>query len=172
MAIRPITIFPDPVLTTETKPVGEMNDEVKQLIEDMKETMYFGDGIGLAATQVGVSLRVMVMDVPDEEGKSNLIALMNPEILEREGEVMSEEGCLSFPGINITVKRSERVKVKALDEEGQPVEIEADGLAGICLQHEIDHLDGVVFVDHLGPLKRKITLKEYRKLREAAEAEA
>ena len=169
MAIRPITIYPDAVLTTPTREVETVDAEVKQLIEDMKETMYYGDGIGLAATQVGVGRRVMVMDVPDPEGGSNLMALVNPEILEQEGEIPSEEGCLSFPGLTITVKRAEKVKVRGLNEDGEPVEIAAEGLPAICLQHEIDHLDGTVFVDRLGPLKRKITLKEYRRLREAAE---
>lgn len=170
MSVRDIVIYPEPVLTTPSKPVGDVSsEEIQTLIDDMAETMYVGDGIGLAAPQVGVSLRLMVMDVPgeDEPQGKNLIALINPEIVEREGETTYEEGCLSFPGLAGEVKRAARVKVRALDRGGDLVELEAEGLPAICLQHEIDHLDGVVFIDRMTPLRRRLALKEFRKLREA-----
>jgi peptide deformylase len=131
--------------------VEQVDDDIRQLVADMAETMYEAPGIGLAATQVNVHKRVVVIDVTED--KSGLMALINPEILERSGEQVCEEGCLSVPGIYEKVTRAERVKVRALDENGQSREIEAEGLLAVCIQHEIDHLDGKVFVEYLSSLK-------------------
>ena len=148
MALLPILRYPDPLLHTVAKPVAEVNDEIRQLVKDMAETMYEAPGIGLAATQVNVHQRVIV-----SEDRSGLMALINPVILERDGEQVHEEGCLSVPGIYEKVTRAERVKVRALNEKGESFEFEADGLLAVCVQHEIDHLDGKVFVEYLSPLK-------------------
>ena len=151
MALLPILRYPDPRLHTKAKPVEAVDAGVRRLVADMAETMYAAPGIGLAATQVDVHKRVLVLDITED--KSKLQAFINPEIIWREGECVGEEGCLSVPGIYETVKRSERVKVRALDTEGEPFELEANGLLAICLQHEIDHLDGKVFVEYLSRLK-------------------
>jgi peptide deformylase len=127
------------------------DDTIRRLVADMAETMYEAPGIGLAATQVDVHKRVVVIDV--SEDRSALMAFINPEIVERDGEQVCEEGCLSVPGIYEKVTRAERVKVKALNEHGEPFELEAHGLLAVCIQHEIDHLDGKVFVEYLSPLK-------------------
>lgn len=151
MALLPILRYPDPRLHTVAKPVASVDAGTRKLAADMLETMYEAPGIGLAATQVNVHQRVLVLDV--SEDKSQPMVFINPEILWREGECVGEEGCLSVPGIYETVKRSERVKVRALNADGDPFEIEADGLLAVCLQHEIDHLDGKVFVEYLSNLK-------------------
>jgi peptide deformylase len=151
MALLPILRYPDPRLHTVAKPVATVDASLRKLAADMLETMYEAPGIGLAATQVNVHKRVLVLDV--SEDKSQPMVFINPEILARTGEHVGEEGCLSVPGIYETVKRSERVKVRALNRDGAPFEIEADGLLAICLQHEIDHLDGKVFVEYLSSLK-------------------
>jgi len=151
MALLPILRYPDPRLHTKAKPVEAVDAGIRQLVADMAETMYEAPGIGLAATQVNVHKRVLVLDI--SEDKSQLMAFINPEILWCDGEHVGEEGCLSVPGIYETVKRSERVKVHALDTAGKPFELEADGLLAVCLQHEIDHLDGKVFVEYLSQLK-------------------
>lgn len=128
-----------------------MDDSIRQLIRDMAETMYEAPGIGLAATQVDVHKRVVVIDI--SEDKSALLALINAEIVERSGEQVCEEGCLSVPGIYEKVTRAERVRVKALDDKGEPFELEAEGLLAVCIQHELDHLEGKVFVEYLSQLK-------------------
>lgn len=128
-----------------------MNDGIRKLVADMAETMYEAPGIGLAATQVDVHKRVVVIDV--SEDKSGLMVFINPEIVERDGEQVCEEGCLSVPGIYEKVTRAEHVRVRALDADGKPFELEADGLLAVCIQHEIDHLDGKVFVEYLSQLK-------------------
>lgn len=151
MALLPILRYPDPRLHTVAKPVEAVDAGIRRLVADMAETMYAAPGIGLAATQVDVHRRVLVIDVTED--KSKLQAFINPEIIWRDGECVGEEGCLSVPGIYETVRRSERVKVRALDTEGTPFELQADGLLAICLQHEIDHLDGKVFVEYLSRLK-------------------
>ncbi|AVR87007.1 peptide deformylase [Thauera aromatica K172] len=151
MALLPILRYPDPRLHTVAKPVAQIDDDLRRLIEDMAETMYEAPGVGLAATQVNVHRRVVVIDV--SEDKSDLMALINPEILERAGEQVCEEGCLSVPGVYEKVKRAERVRVRALNAEGETVEFEAEGLLAVCVQHEIDHLDGKVFVEYLSQLK-------------------
>lgn len=152
MALLPILRFPDPRLHKKAAPVQVVDEGIRKLIADMAETMYEAPGIGLAATQVDVHKRVIVIDI--SEDKSKLLALINPEILERSGEQVCEEGCLSVPGIYEKVTRSERVRVRALDPQGAPFMLEAEGLLAVCIQHEIDHLEGKVFVEHLSQLKQ------------------
>lgn len=152
MAILTILHYPDARLHTIAKPVKEVDARIKQLVSDMAETMYSAPGIGLAATQVNVHERVVVMDLSEE--KNQLRVFINPEIIAKDGETEYEEGCLSVPGIYETVTRAATVKVKALDEHGQPFELSADGLLAICIQHEIDHLNGKVFVEYLSNLKQ------------------
>ena len=152
MALLPILRYPDPRLHKKAGKVERVDESIRKLIADMAETMYEAPGIGLAATQVDVHQRVIVIDI--SEDKSRLLALINPEILERSGEQACEEGCLSVPGIYEKVTRSECVKVRALDRQGEPFSLEADGLLAVCIQHEIDHLEGKVFVEHLSKLKQ------------------
>lgn len=152
MALLPILHYPDPRLKKRAEPVTEVDESIGRLAADMAETMYAAPGIGLAATQVDVHKRVIVIDVTED--RSGLTVLINPEILEKDGECVSEEGCLSVPGIYDKVTRAERVKVRALNLEGETVEFEAEGLLAVCIQHEIDHLDGKVFVEYLSPLKQ------------------
>lgn len=151
MALLPILRYPDPRLHTQAQAVESVTDDIRQLIADMAETMYEAPGIGLAATQVNVHRRVVVIDVSEDQ--SALTALINPEILERTGEQVCEEGCLSVPGVYEKVSRAERVRVRALNAKGEPFELEAEGLLAVCIQHEIDHLDGKVFVEYLSALK-------------------
>ena len=151
MALLPILRYPDPRLHTHAQAVESVTDDIRQLVADMAETMYEAPGIGLAATQVNVHRRVVVIDVSEDQ--SALMALINPEILERSGEQVCEEGCLSVPGVYEKVARSERVRVRALNAKGEPFELEAEGLLAVCIQHEIDHLDGKVFVEYLSALK-------------------
>ncbi len=151
MALLPILHFPDPRLHTRAKPIMAVDAGIRKLAADMAETMYAAPGIGLAATQVDVHQRLLVLDI--SEDKSQLQVFINPEILSRSGECEGEEGCLSVPGIYETVKRSERVQVRALDLEGKSFQVDTDGLLAVCLQHEIDHLDGKVFVEYLSRLK-------------------
>ena len=152
MDLLPILRYPDPRLHTRATPVAEVNDEVRQLVADMAETMYEAPGIGLAATQVNVHRRVVVIDV--SEDKSALLALINPEIIARSGEQICEEGCLSVPGIYDKVSRAETVRVRALDQQGRTFELDAEGLLAVCIQHELDHLEGKVFVEYLSQLKQ------------------
>jgi peptide deformylase len=156
MAILEIVVYPDERLHTKSVPVAEVNDGLRELIDDMAETMYVAPGIGLAANQVGVNQRVIVVDVEYSDGPPNLIALVNPEIVEREGKITWEEGCLSFPEVHEEILRSERLKVKALNRDGEPLEIAAEGLLAVALQHEMDHLDGVLLIDHVSFLKRRM----------------
>lgn len=151
MALLPILQYPDPRLHKKARPVEVVDDAIRTLAADMAETMYAAPGIGLAATQVNVHRRVVVIDVT-EDG-SELLTFINPEIIERAGEQVCEEGCLSVPGVYERVMRSEWVRVKALDVNGEPFELEAEGLLAVCIQHELDHLDGKVFVEYLSQLK-------------------
>jgi len=144
--------FPDPRLRTVAKPVERVEDRHRQLVDDMLETMYAAPGIGLAATQVNVHERVIVIDISEE--KNQPLCLINPELLERDGIEQMEEGCLSVPGVYELVERADRIRVRALDRDGQPFELAAEGLLAVCIQHEIDHLDGKLFVDYLSQLKR------------------
>ena len=152
MALLPILRYPDPRLHKKATPVGQVDESVRKLIADMAETMYEAPGIGLAATQVDVHKRIVVIDI--SEDKSKLMAFINPEILERSGEQGCEEGCLWVLGIYEKVIRRTRVRMRALDPQGEPIELETDGLLAVCIQHEIDHLDGKVFVEHLSQLKQ------------------
>lgn len=152
MALLPILHYPDPRLHTKAVPVKAVDSRIRQLVADMRQTMYAAPGIGLAATQVNVHERLLVLDA--SEDKSGFRAFINPEIIETRGGQDYEEGCLSVPGIYETVSRAAWVKVRALDEHGRPFELEAEGLIAVCLQHEIDHLDGKVFVEYLSVLKQ------------------
>ncbi|MCE1184318.1 peptide deformylase [Zoogloea sp.] len=164
MALLPILRYPDPRLHTRAEPVGEVTDEIRQLIKDMAETMYEAPGVGLAATQVNVHKRIVVIDV--SEDKSGLLALINPEIIARSGEQVCEEGCLSVPGVYDKVERAEKVRVRALNPNGKTFEFDADGLLAVCVQHELDHLEGKVFVEYLSPLKQnRIKTKLAKKAR-------
>ena len=152
MALLPILRYPDVRLHKIATPVANVDDSIRKLAADMAETMYAAPGIGLAATQVDVHKRLIVIDI--SEDKSSLLTLINPEILAREGEHEGEEGCLSVPGIYDTVKRSQMVKVRALGLNGKPFEMEAEDLLAVCIQHEMDHLQGKVFVEYLSQLKQ------------------
>lgn len=165
MALREILIVPDPRLKKECEPVTEVNDEIRQLLSDMLETMYAAPGIGLAAPQIGVMKRVVVMDVSDDKDKPEPLKLINPEIIwESEDTSIYQEGCLSIPDQYADVERPIEVGVRYLDENGKEQEIEADGLLSTCIQHEVDHLDGILFTDYLSALKRNMILKKVQKL--------
>ncbi|MBI1796823.1 MAG: peptide deformylase [Candidatus Eisenbacteria bacterium] len=155
MAVRPVRIYGDPVLRKKAREITGVDDTVRALIADMRETMHAYNGVGLAANQVGVLQRVLVVDVPVDDEKRERHALINPVIDRRTGSEIGEEGCLSIPGVYDDVKRAKSVRVRALDERGAPVEITAEGYLARALQHEVDHLDGVLFVDRLSLLKRQ-----------------
>jgi peptide deformylase len=153
MALLPILHYPDPRLHKVASKVRVVDDRIRKLVRNMAETMYAAPGIGLAATQVDVHERVLIIDISD--ARDELQAFINPEIIEASGECETEEGCLSVPGVYDLIRRAERVKVRALNVQGEPFTLEADGLLGVCIQHEIDHLDGKVFVDYLSRLKQQ-----------------
>jgi len=166
MAVRPMRLLGDPVLRSVAIPVAAIDDEVRTLISDMFDTMYEQDGVGLAAPQIGVSARVIVVD-PHEAGTTPF-ALINPVIVESGLELeRAEEGCLSIPGLREIVERPATVAVVGLDRDGSPVRVEADGLLARILQHEVDHLEGVLFIDRVSPLKRKMLLSKWQKTRDA-----
>lgn len=152
MAILEILVYPDPRLRTVAKPVEQVDDRIRELVKDMTDTMYDANGIGLAATQVDVHQQVIVMDLSEE--RNERLVLINPTIVERDGEQVYDEGCLSVPEYYAPVKRAERVKITALDEQGEIFELEAQDLLAVCIQHEMDHLAGKVFVDYLSRLKQ------------------
>ncbi len=169
MPILDILRFPDPRLREKAHPVQEVDDEIRRLVDDMFETMYQAPGIGLAAIQVNVHKQVVVIDVSEE--KNQPLCLINPEILDREGQISCEEGCLSVPGVFDNVTRAEQIRVRAIDREGAPFEMDAEGLLAVCIQHEIDHLQGKLFVDYLSNLKRQRIRKKLEKVsRQAASA--
>ena len=170
MAKLNILEFPDPRLTTVAKPVESFDEALKQLIEDMTQTMYEANGIGLAATQVNVHKRLLVLDISEEQDQPRVY--INPEITSQDGEQVHEEGCLSVPGIYASVKRAENVMVKAQDADGVMFEEELEGLHAVCIQHEMDHLVGRLFVDYLSPLKRNLVRKKLEKQRKVAAKEA
>ena len=161
MALLEILHFPDPRLRNIAQPVQTVDDGIRQLLDDMLDTMYAAPGIGLAATQLNIDKRVVVIDVSEE--KDQPLCLINPEILELEGVEEMEEGCLSVPGVFETVQRADQVRLRALDRDGKSVEIQAGGLLAVCIQHEIDHLDGKLFVDYLSQLKRTRIRKKLEK---------
>jgi peptide deformylase len=165
--IRPILKYGDDTLHEPAGAVREMTTEIDRLVEDMVETMYAAPGVGLAATQVGVPLRICVIDISVGRDPSGLIVMINPEFVERDGVQLEEEGCLSVPGFNATVVRPARVVVKALDRHGDEFRREATGLLARACQHEIDHLDGLLFVDRLRGIKRDLIVRKIRKLTRA-----
>lgn len=180
MAILKIRVWPDPELTKVASPVETVDDSIRQLIDDLFQTMYDANGVGLAATQVAVHKRVLVIDLdPHGEAKSDPevaeeleewgfpgpLALINPEIISAEGHVLWEEGCLSVPGITEKVKRKERVRVRALNANGEPFELSAQGLFAVAIQHEMDHLEGKVFVEYLSRLKRDVIRRKMERLK-------
>lgn len=165
MTIKPLVILPDPVLRQLSRPVERVDDPLRKLADDMLETMYDAPGIGLAGIQIGVPLRIVTIDLSKEDEKRSPQIFINPEILSRsdEGSVY-EEGCLSIPDYYAEVERPASVRVKFLGLDGKEQEIEADGLLATCLQHEIDHLNGVLFIDHISKLKRDMVVKKFKKL--------
>jgi peptide deformylase len=162
LSILTILEFPDERLRKKAEKVRTVDDSIRKLVDDMLETMYESRGVGLAATQVNVHKRVIVMDVSEE--KNAPICLINPEIVEKDGVEESEEGCLSVPGFFEKVQRAEHVRVRALNRDGQPFELEAKDLLAVCVQHEMDHLEGKLFVDYLSPLKRQRIKKKLEKM--------
>ncbi len=164
--VRKILIYPDPELKKKSVPVTVINEKTRELVRDMTETMYDAPGVGLAAPQIGIHQRIVVIDVSGKEEPPQLIVAINPEIVHSEGESYEEEGCLSVPRYAANVRRHAKVVVKALDLEGAEVTYKADGLLAIAFQHEIDHLDGILFIDHLSHLKKEMFQKKYRRLLE------
>lgn len=165
-----IVLYPDQGLREICRPVGEMNDQIDKLIDDMFYTMYQAPGIGLAAPQVAVQERIIVVDI--SEGKDDPLALINPEIVQSAGAITWEEGCLSIPDIYAKVNRPSEILVRGMNRDGKQIELEASELLAVCIQHEIDHLDGKLFVDHLSPLKRARALQKFKKQQAEARLEA
>lgn len=163
-----IVLYPDAGLRDVCAPIPEMNDDLDKLIDDMLYTMYDAPGVGLAAPQVAVQQRLIVVDV--SESNDQPIALMNPEIIQSAGTIQWEEGCLSLPGIYANVKRPSDILVRGMDRDGKTIEFEADGLLSVCIQHEIDHLDGKMFIDHLSGIKRTRAMQKFRKLMDQQES--
>jgi peptide deformylase len=172
MALLPILQYPDPRLREAAKPVAAVTPEILKLVDDMAETMYDAPGCGLAANQVGVPLRIFVIDTAAEDEPSDLRVYINPEILELDGVQTWEEGCLSFPGATEEIKRAEKVKVRALDRDGKEFTLEAEGLLAVAIQHENDHLNGVLMIDKLSALKKRMMSKKVEKAKAAEAAEA
>ncbi len=167
MALLEILHFPDHRLRLRARPVTQVDDQVRQMVKDMLETMYQAPGIGLAAIQVNIQLEVIVIDV--SENKDQPLCLINPKIIELDGSEEMQEGCLSVPGFYENVTRAERVKIQALNESGESFELEADDLLAVCIQHEMDHLQGKLFVDYLSPLKRQRIKKKLVKLEKSGD---
>ena len=163
MATLDVVTYPQTTLRKISEPITEIGQDIHDLIRDMRETMYGSRGIGLAAPQVGVNQKVIVVDVRFYQPEQEPFALINPEIVSGEGEVDSTEGCLSVPDVLETIKRKEKVTVRGLSEQGEQVEIEATGMLAICLQHEIDHLNGMTIVERLSPIKRELVRKKLKK---------
>lgn len=156
--------YPDPVLRTRSQPVENIDGDLQKLIDCMTETMYKAPGIGLAAPQVGESIRLVVYDITPPEDGNKINVIINPEIVSSEGTIVYEEACLSVYDFSADVTRSEKIVLKALDREGNPIEIEAEGLHAVCLQHEIDHLNGILFIDHISTIKRSLYKKRLKKI--------
>jgi len=167
--IRTILHYPDKRLRERGDKVEAITPELQTLIDDMAETMYAAPGVGLAATQIGEKLQLFIVDIAEENAPSDLRVFINPEILERTGEVSWQEGCLSFPGVQEEVDRAAHVRVRAQGRDGKWFELEADGLLAVAIQHEYDHLQGVLMIDHMGPLKKRLT---HRKMVKRAEEQA
>ena|SRR5579875_1981144 len=167
--IREIVKYPDPILQRPTEKIAEFNDELRTLAADMFESMYKAQGIGLAAPQIGVGRRITVIDLSNQQNPGDRIVLVNPEIIHKEGRQVEEEGCLSLPDIRDKVTRAARVRVKAQDLDGKPIELEGTELLARAFQHEIDHLDGILFPWRLSALKRDLILRKIRKLQKTGE---
>lgn len=163
MSIRTILHYPDPRLRQKASPIEAITPEIQRLVDDMAETMYAAPGVGLAAPQIGEGVRLFLVDIASEDEPSDLRVFINPEIVRREGEEVGPEGCLSFPGMSEDIKRAKKVTVRAQDRAGKVFEVEADGLLAVAIQHENDHLDGVLMVDHLGPLRKRLALRKLGK---------
>ena len=167
--IRTILHYPDKRLRERGARIEVITPEIQQLVDDMAETMYAAPGVGLAATQIGEVLQLFIIDIADDSSPSDLRVFINPEILETEGDISWQEGCLSFPGVQEDVDRAARIRVKAQDRNGTWFELEAEGLLAVAIQHEYDHLQGVLMIDHMGPLKKRLT---HRKMVKRAEEQA
>ena len=167
MAIRTILHYPDPRLRQKAQPVTTVTPEIAKLIDDMAETMYAAPGVGLAATQIGEPHRVFIVDIAAEDEPSNLMVFINPEIVKTDGSQTEAEGCLSFPGVTEDIKRAAKVSVRAMDRSGKQFELEAEGLLAVAVQHELDHLDGVLMIDRVGMLKKRIIQRKMSKRAEA-----
>jgi peptide deformylase len=163
MAIRSILHYPDPRLRQKAAAVAGITAEIQKLVDDMAETMYAAPGVGLAATQIGEPHRIFLVDVAADAEPSDLHVFINPELVKTDGETTGPEGCLSFPGISEDIKRATTVTVRALDREGKPFELSAEGLLAVAIQHEHDHLDGVLMIDHMGMLKKRIVQRKMQK---------
>lgn len=163
MSLLSVLQYPDPKLRIKAKPVIEVNDEVRRIVDDMFETMYEQNGVGLAATQVDVHQRIIVIDV--SESHNEPLCVINPEIIHSEGVQHEAEGCLSFPSVFDTVERAANIRLRALNQKGKPYELDADGLLAICIQHEMDHLEGILFIDHLSRLRQERARKKLNKIR-------
>ncbi len=163
MAVLEIRKYPEEILKKKAEAITDINEDLHRLIDDMVETMYKANGVGLAAPQVGVSKRLIVVDTSPREANQSLIVLINPEISDSEGEILSEEGCLSLPGFITRLKRKEKILVKGLDRKGKEIEVQAMGLLARALQHELDHLEGILLVDRISPLKRELFRRKYLK---------
>ncbi len=165
MALRDVLQFPDPRLKKISEPVGEVTDEIRELARDMIDVMYDEPGIGLAAAQLGVSIRMFVIDTEwsDEEIGQHPRVVINPEIADREGRITWEEGCLSVPDYNAVVERDATITLRGTDLDGKPIEERAEGLRAVCIQHEVDHLDGILFIDRISRLKRSLFVKKRKK---------
>lgn len=163
MAIRTILHYPDARLRQKALPIDQVTPALERLIDDMAETMYAAPGVGLAATQIGEAHRLFLVDIAAEDEPSNLIVFINPEIIRKEGEQCGPEGCLSFPGVAEDIKRAASITVRALDRKGAPFELSAEGLLSVAIQHEHDHLEGVLMIDRMGPLKKRIIQRKMQK---------
>jgi len=168
MSVRKIVCYPDPLLREKTDLIQDIDDEIKKLAEDMLETMYENKGIGLAGPQIGILKKIVTVDISGPEKRENPMVLINPEIYEKQGEVEGEEGCLSFPGFRCNIKRAEKIKVRFLDLEGKEHDISADDLLSICIQHEVDHLNGRLIIDYAGKLKKIMYEKKLKKIQKRA----
>jgi peptide deformylase len=161
--IRTILTYPDPRLREKAVTVERITPEIERLIDDMAETMYAAPGVGLAATQIGEKVRIFLVDISSEDEPSNLLVFVNPEIVRSEGEDIGPEGCLSFPGVTEEIKRAAKVTVRALDRKGARFELDAEGLLAVAIQHESDHLDGLLMIDRMGVLKKRIVHRKMQK---------
>jgi len=170
MSVLEILHYPAPALRAKAEPVADVTDEIRQLVENMAETMYAAPGIGLAANQVGVLLRIFVIDIAEEDEPSDLKIFINPEIIEADGVQTFKEGCLSLPGVSEEIKRAEHIVVRALDVQGQPFELKAEGLLAVAIQHENDHLDGITMIDKVNALKRKKMQRQVQRAVQEASA--